>query len=223
MSLLASVTVFAEKDKDESSAKKESANPVVKMLTTKGLIVIELDAEKAPITVKNFLEYTKDGFYNGTIFHRIIKGFMIQGGGFTADMQQKKTKPPIKNEAANGLKNKRGTIAMARTGIPDSATSQFFINHKDNAMLDYRGPSPQTIGYAVFGKVIQGMEVVDAIAEVSTKRVGPHANVPVEPVVIQSVTLVNTTGEDDDDEGDHDNEDHDEHGHKCEHDKEHKD
>jgi cyclophilin family peptidyl-prolyl cis-trans isomerase len=165
---------------------EKPANPVVKIATNKGEIVVELEAEKAPISVANFLAYTQDGFYNGTIFHRVIKNFMIQGGGMTPDMQQKKTQPPIKNEAANGLKNKRGTMAMARTPNPDSATSQFFINHKDNAFLDYRGPSAQEIGYAVFGKVIKGMDVVDAIAVTPTKP----GDVPVDPVVIESVTLV---------------------------------
>jgi cyclophilin family peptidyl-prolyl cis-trans isomerase len=168
--------------------KKSAPNPVVKMNTTKGEILIELNAEKAPITVENFLNYTNDGFYNGTVFHRVIKGFMIQGGGFTADMRQKKTNPPIKNESYNKLRNQRGTIAMARTSAPDSATSQFFINHVDNRSLDFDGPYKP--GYAVFGKVIKGMDVVDAIAAVSTQRLGSHANVPVEPVVIESVSVV---------------------------------
>ena len=181
---------FAQQDPNTppvAEKQEKPANPVVKIATTKGEIVVELDAEKAPISVANFLAYTKDGFYKGTIFHRVIKNFMIQGGGMTVDMKKKKTKPPIKNEAANGLKNKRGTIAMARTQIPDSATSQFFINHKDNAFLDYRGPSPQEIGYAVFGKVIKGMDVVDAIAVTPTRKPG---DVPIEPIVIESVTLV---------------------------------
>jgi len=181
-----SAAAVARQDPNTPPAKEKPANPVVKIATSMGEIVVELDAEKAPISVANFMVYTKDGFYNGTIFHRVIKNFMIQGGGMTVDMQQKKTKPPIKNEAANGLKNKRGTIAMARTPNPDSATSQFFINHKDNAFLDYRGPSPQEIGYAVFGKVISGLDVVDAIALTPTKP----GDVPVEPVVIESVTLV---------------------------------
>jgi len=184
-----SAVVFAQQDPNTPPAAKKQekpTNPVVKIATTKGEILVELDAEKAPISVANFLAYTKDGFYNGTIFHRVIKNFMIQGGGMTLDMKQKKTKPPIKNEAANGLKNKRGTIAMARTPIPDSATSQFFINHKDNVFLDYRGPSAQEIGYAVFGKVLKGMEVVDAIAVTPTRP----GDVPVEPIVIESVTLV---------------------------------
>jgi len=184
--LLLCSAAFAQQDPNTPPAKEKPANPVVKIVTTKGEILVELDAQKAPITVANFLAYTKDGFYNGTIFHRVIKDFMIQGGGMTPGMQQKKTNPPIKNEAANGLKNKRGTIAMARTSVPNSATSQFFINHKDNVFLDYRGPSAQEIGYAVFGKVIKGMDVVDAIAVTPTKP----GDVPVEPVLIESVTLV---------------------------------
>lgn len=160
----------------------------VKLETTMGDIVIELDEKAAPVTVKNFLTYAKEGFFDGTIFHRVIPNFMIQGGGFTPDMVQKKTHPPIINEANNGLKNNRGTIAMARTPQPDSATSQFFINHKDNPNLNYvdaRNP-----GYAVFGKVVEGMETVDKIAAVKTTQKGPHANVPVEPVVIKSAKVV---------------------------------
>ncbi|MBL7214831.1 MAG: peptidyl-prolyl cis-trans isomerase [Phycisphaerae bacterium] len=163
-----------------------SKNPVVKIVTTKGEIDIELYADKAPITVENFLGYVNSGFYNGTVFHRVIPNFMIQGGGMTPDMRPKKTKAPIKNEAANGLKNKRGTIAMARTPMPDSATSQFFINHKDNVSLDYRDSSPRGIGYAVFGKVIEGMEVVDAIAVTPTRKPG---DVPIETVVIESIAM----------------------------------
>ena len=189
LAVVFSAAAFAGETSDTPPATEKTqkpANPVVKIVTTKGEILVELDAEKAPVSVANFLAYTKDGFYNGTIFHRVIKDFMIQGGGMTPDMQQKKTNPPIKNEAANGLKNKRGTIAMARTNIPDSATSQFFINHKDNAFLDFKDPSPRGIGYAVFGKVISGMEVVDAIAVTPTRP----GDVPVEPVVIESVTVV---------------------------------
>jgi len=163
--------------------------PRIKMTTTQGPIIIELNAEKAPLTVENFLTYVSTKFYNGTIFHRIIPNFMIQGGGFTVEMQQKNTHSPIKNEAANGLKNLRGTIAMARTSVPDSATSQFFINHKDNPALDYAGVGRD--GYAVFGKVVEGMDVVDKIAAVATIRKGPHANVPVEPVVLLSIEIVN--------------------------------
>ena len=155
--------------------------------TSMGSITLELDDKKAPVTVKNFLAYAANGHYDGTIFHRVIDGFMIQGGGFTKSMDQKATKEPIKNEAANGLKNKRGTIAMARTMVVDSATSQFFINLVDNDFLDFRAPTPQHYGYAVFGKVTDGMEVVDRIAKVKTGFAGPHQNVPEEPVVIKKV------------------------------------
>ena len=158
--------------------------------TSMGTITVELDDAKAPITVKNFIDYAQAGHYDGTIFHRVIDGFMIQGGGFTKDMNQKETRAPIKNEAANGLKNVRGTLAMARTMIVDSATSQFFINLVDNEFLDYRGPDPRMFGYAVFGKVTDGMEVVDRIAKVKTGFAGPHQNVPEEPVIIRKVHLV---------------------------------
>jgi cyclophilin family peptidyl-prolyl cis-trans isomerase len=158
--------------------------------TSMGTITVELDDAKAPITVKNFIDYAQAGHYDGTIFHRVIDGFMIQGGGFTKDMNQKETRAPIKNEAANGLKNARGTLAMARTMIVDSATSQFFINLVDNEFLDYRGPDPRMFGYAVFGKVTDGMEVVDRIAKVKTGFAGPHQNVPEEPVIIRKVHLV---------------------------------
>jgi peptidyl-prolyl cis-trans isomerase B (cyclophilin B) len=151
-----------------------------------GDIRIELDAEKAPVTVENFLKYVRDGFYDGTIFHRVIKGFMIQGGGFNDQMIQKMAQDPIKNEADNGLLNERGTIAMARTQEPHSASSQFFINHKDNAFLNYSGPSIQGWGYCVFGKVTDGMDVVDAIAQVSTTNRGGHGDVPEEAVVIKT-------------------------------------
>ena len=157
--------------------------------TSMGSITLELDDAKAPVTVANFLAYAKDGHYDGTIFHRVIDGFMIQGGGFTKAMDQKPTKAPIKNEAANGLKNARGSIAMARTMVVDSATSQFFINLKDNAFLDFRAPNPQMFGYAVFGRVTKGMDVVDKIAKVPTGNRWPHQNVPVEPVLIKKVTL----------------------------------
>ena len=161
---------------------------MVKLETTMGDIVIELDEKAAPITVKNFLTYVEERFYDGTIFHRVIPKFMIQGGGFTPDIAQKKTHPPIVNEANNGLRNNRGTIAMARTNNPDSATSQFFINHRDNDFLNYAGPDKP--GYAVFGKVVEGMETVDKIAAVNTAQKGPHADVPVEPVVIKSAKIV---------------------------------
>jgi cyclophilin family peptidyl-prolyl cis-trans isomerase len=165
------------------------ANTMVKMQTTLGDMTIELDAGAAPITVKNFLEYAKDGYYDGTIFHRVITGFMIQGGGMTKDLQNKACNEPIVNEASNGLKNKRGTIAMARTNDPDSATGQFFINHADNSFLDYRGPSPDKIGYAVFGKVTEGLDVMDKIAAVKTASKGHYDDVPTEPVVILSVKV----------------------------------
>ena len=157
--------------------------------TTMGTITLALDAEKAPQTVANFAQYAKDGHYDGTIFHRVIDGFMIQGGGFTRDMNQKPTREPIRNEAMNGLKNKRGTIAMARTMVVDSATSQFFINLVDNDFLDFTSPTPQGFGYAVFGAVTDGMEVVDRIAKVKTGNAGPHQNVPEEAVVIKKVTV----------------------------------
>ena len=157
--------------------------------TTMGTITLELDEAKAPATVANFAQYARDGHYDGTIFRRVIDGFMIQGGGFTRDMNQKKTREPVRNEAMNGLKNKRGTIAMARTMVVDSATSQFFINLVDNDFLDFRMPTPQGFGYAVFGKVTAGMEVVDAIAKVKTGSAGPHQNVPETPVVIRKVTV----------------------------------
>lgn len=164
-------------------------NPVVLMKTSKGDIKIELDAAKAPISSENFLKYVKDGSYNGTVFHRVIPGFMIQGGGYKADLSEKKTGAPIKNEATNGLKNTRGTLAMARTSDPHSATAQFFINLVDNAFLDHKDTASNW-GYAVFGKVIEGMDVVDAIAKVPTGNKGMHQNVPTEPVTIESATVV---------------------------------
>ena len=165
----------------------------VSIETSMGTIALELDDEKAPVTVANFLAYAKAGHYDGTIFHRVIDGFMIQGGGFTREMSQKSTNTPIKNEASNGLSNKRGTIAMARTMVVDSATSQFFINLVDNGFLDYKGPDPRTYGYAVFGKVMEGMDVVDKIAKVATGSFGPHQNVPTEPVLIKKVTIPENT------------------------------
>ena len=157
--------------------------------TSLGTITLELNEAKAPATVANFAEYAKAGFYDGTIFHRVIDGFMIQGGGFTKDMNQKATREPISNEAMNGLSNKRGTIAMARTMVVDSATSQFFINLVDNDFLDFTSPTPQGFGYAVFGEVTDGMDVVDRIAKVKTGNSGPHQNVPEEPVVIKKIHL----------------------------------
>jgi len=165
-------------------------NQTVKMQTTLGQMTIELNADAAPKTVKNFLEYVNDGFYDGTIFHRVIAGFMIQGGGMTKQMKEKPGNEPIVNEAANGLKNLRGTLAMARTSDPDSATSQFFINHKDNDFLDYKGPQRDRIGYAVFGRITEGLDVLDKIAAVKTQSVGYYDDVPVEPVEILSVKVV---------------------------------
>ena len=163
------------------------ANPVVLMKTSLGPIRIELWPGKAPETVKNFLQYADEGFYDGTIFHRVMDNFMIQGGGFTPDMQQKPTHAPIKNEADAELKNDRGTVAMARTMVVDSATSQFFINVVDNMSLNHRDNSPAGFGYAVFGKVIDGMDVVDKIKSVATSNSGQFQNVPVRPVVIESL------------------------------------
>ena len=163
---------------------------MVNLQTSKGDIVLELYPEKAPATVANFLQYVKDGFYDGTIFHRIINGFMIQGGGFDAQMNQKSTRAPIKNEADNGLTNDAYTIAMARTAVPDSATAQFFINVADNKSLNHTGKNPAGWGYAVFGKVVQGKEVVDTIKAVPTASKGFHGDVPVEPVVIVKATVV---------------------------------
>lgn len=162
-------------------------NPIVTMETSLGTVEIELFADKAPISTENFLKYVDSGFYAGTIFHRVIDGFMIQGGGFTESMDQKPTQAQIKNEAANGLKNDRGTLAMARTNVVDSATAQFFINVKDNAFLNHRDASPAGFGYAVFGKVVNGMEIVDKIKAVPTTFKGGMENVPVTAVVIKSV------------------------------------
>ncbi len=162
----------------------------IKMETSKGVIMLELNAEKAPNTVANFVKYTKEGFYDGTIFHRVISNFMIQGGGFTPDMNQKPTHDPIKNEANNGLANDVGSIAMARTGDPHSATAQFFINVKDNSFLNFSSETQQGWGYAVFGKVTEGMDVVNAIKDVATTNHGPHQDVPAEPVIIEKVTVV---------------------------------
>ncbi len=157
--------------------------------TSKGDIKLELDAEKAPVTVANFLEYARAGHYDNTIFHRVISGFMIQGGGFDSSMNQKPANAPIKNEADNGLKNVSGTIAMARTSDPHSATAQFFINVSDNAFLDFKSPTPQGWGYTVFGKVTDGMDVVRAIEKVPTGNKGGHQDVPLTAVIITRVTI----------------------------------
>jgi peptidyl-prolyl cis-trans isomerase A (cyclophilin A) len=171
------------------SARAES--PVVILKTSMGEIKIELDEAKAPISVKNFLSYVDDKFYDGTIFHRVINGFMIQGGGFTKDMHQKETKPAIKNEAGNGLKNKTGTIAMARTSVVDSATAQFFINVADNDFLDHRDDTQRGFGYAVFGRVTDGMDVVNKIKSVRTTVKSGMQDVPSETVLIESVRRAN--------------------------------
>jgi cyclophilin family peptidyl-prolyl cis-trans isomerase len=184
-------TNMTETNKKVITSERNIVNPqdnVVKLQTSMGNIVIELNEQAAPVTVKNFLGYVQEGFYDDTIFHRVIPGFMIQGGGFTPKMIRKKTLDPIINEAKNSLSNKRGTIAMARTNNPNSATSQFFINHRDNDILNYMDDNQP--GYAAFGKVIEGMDVVDAIASVKTTTRDGMENVPVEPVVIVSAKIV---------------------------------
>lgn len=172
------------------SAHAQSMNPKVLIKTSMGDIVVELDAKAAPKTVANFLDYVRSGFYSGTIFHRVIKNFMIQGGGLTADLKNKPTRPPVINEADNGLQNLTGTIAMARTPAPHSATSQFFINVKDNHGLNHRAKKGRFWGYCVFGKVVEGMDVVKSIETVPTAAKAGHGNVPVDAVVIQGITVV---------------------------------
>ena len=167
-----------------------AADPRVTMETSKGTMVLELHPDKAPKTVANFLAYVESGFYDGTVFHRVIPGFMIQGGGFDENLKKKANRDPIQNEADNGLKNARGTLSMARTNDPHSATSQFFINVVDNASLDHTGKNPRGWGYAVFATVVEGMEVADAIVSVPTTRKGAMANVPVEPVKILKASVV---------------------------------
>ena len=168
-----------------------AADPQVELKTSAGTIVIELYPDKAPKTVENFLQYARDGFYDGTIFHRVISGFMIQGGGFGADFKEKKTRAPIRNEAETGLKNTTGTIAMARTSDPHSATAQFFINTVDNVMLDFKFPTEQGYGYCAFGKVVKGMDVVERIAKVATgPGPAPHRDVPVKPILIESARVL---------------------------------
>jgi cyclophilin family peptidyl-prolyl cis-trans isomerase len=171
--------------------KKAVENPRVVLETSSGKIIIELQADKAPATVKNFLAYVDSEFYNDTVFHRVIPNFMIQGGGLTAELNPKTTQTPIKNEADNGLKNERGTIAMARTADPNSATAQFFINTVNNEFLNHRSKDSQGWGYAVFGRVIEGMDVVDAIAGVKTETRGVYRDVPSEPVVIRNARCIN--------------------------------
>jgi len=183
--LLCSTTLsFATENKMSDTQTK------VKMTTSLGAIVIQLDPVKAPTTAANFVEYVKDGFYDGTIFHRVIKGFMAQGGGFDTSFSQKTTKAPIKNEADNGLSNKRGSIAMARTNDPNSATAQFFINYKDNTFLDHTSPTPSGWGYAVFGEVVEGMDIVDEMAKQPTGNRGGHQDVPKTDIVIEKAEIV---------------------------------
>lgn len=173
-----------------SQGKSMSTTPQVKIQTSEGDILIELDAEKAPKTVENFLTYVKEGFYDGTVFHRVINNFMVQGGGFDVDMKQKPPHAPVENEANNGLKNNRYTLAMARTSDPHSATAQFFINVADNDFLNFTSPTPNGWGYTVFAKVIEGTEVVDKIKGVKTGNKGFHQDVPVENVIIEKATIV---------------------------------
>lgn len=172
------------------TAAAEEGKPMIKLTTSKGEIVLELDAEKAPKTVENFVKYVEDGFYDGLIFHRVIKNFMIQGGGMSPDMKEKATRESIENEADNGLTNDAYTIAMARTMDPHSASSQFFINVKDNGFLNHTGKNPQGWGYAVFGKVVEGQDVVDTIKAVETGTVGYFEDVPTEPVVIEKAEVL---------------------------------
>ena len=179
----------SEEKKSDAGA-KETKNPVVTMKTNKGVITLELYPDKAPKSVANFITYAESGFYDGTIFHRVIPDFMIQGGGYTSGLERKETRPPVGNEANNGLKNQVGTLAMARTSDPNSATSQFFINVKDNAFLDFKSETPQGWGYTVFGKVTEGIEVVRAIEDTPTSdRGGAFQNLPEDQVVIESVTV----------------------------------
>lgn len=175
-----------------SSSAMAADNPRVRLETSLGDIVVELYPDKAPKTVENFLQYVKDGHYDGTIFHRVIDNFMIQGGGFTPDMVQKPTRAPIMNEADNGLRNTVGTIAMARTMDPHSATAQFYINVANNDFLDFRDKTPRAWGYAVFGRVVKGMDTVGKIKSVPTTSVGPYQDVPREPVIIRKATLLST-------------------------------
>ncbi|MFO1205268.1 MAG: peptidylprolyl isomerase [Burkholderiales bacterium] len=171
-----------------------AANPQVEFKTNVGSFVVELYADKAPATVDNFMRYVKDGFYTGTIFHRVIPGFVVQGGGYTKDYQQKPTRAPVKNEAGSGLKNVTATLAMARTNDPHSATSQFFINLKDNNFLDYRAPNPREYGYTVFGSVVKGMDVVEKIAAIPTGPAGPFpAEVPQQTVIVEGTKILNPT------------------------------
>lgn len=185
--ILSITNIGYSQTKENAAVKENSKHPTVLIRTSVGDIKAELYEDKAPISVKNFLEYANEGAYNGTIFHRVIDDFMIQGGGFTKDFKQKPTKAPIQNEASNGLKNERGTLAMARTSVVDSATNQFFINVKDNQFLDFRGKNPSDYGYTVFGKVIDGMDVVDKIKGTKTGTFGPFQDVPKETIEILEI------------------------------------
>ncbi len=182
--LLTTTLSFATETKMSDTQNK------VKLTTSLGEIIIQVNLEKAPISSANFIKYVKEGFYSGTIFHRIIPGFMAQGGGFDTDFNQKPVHAAIQNEADNGLKNSRGTLAMARTGDPHSATAQFFINYKDNSFLDHTSPTSQGWGYAVFAEVIEGMDVVDAMADAATGNRGGHQDVPKEDIVIESAEMI---------------------------------
>ncbi len=185
--VVATLTLGATSLAAQTPAPAAKPNPRVALDTSKGKIVVELFPDKAPLTVANFLQYVKSGFYDGVIFHRVIPDFMVQTGGFTPGMEQKPTKGQISNESSNGVRNERGTLAMARLSQPHTASSQFFINLKDNRSLDH---SPRGWGYTVFGKVVEGMEVVDAVATVRTTTKGPHGDVPVEPVIIKKASVV---------------------------------
>ena len=186
---LLSLSVLSSCDEKtiSTSLLKDPSNPVVRMQTSMGNVYIELYKKEAPISVENFLSYVNEGFYENTIFHRVINGFMVQGGGFESGLKQKSPRKPIKNEATNGLSNKNGTLAMARTNIIDSATAQFFINVKDNSFLDH---SPKSYGYAVFGNVVEGMDVVNKIKTTKTSTVGHYQNVPKKDVIIKKVTVI---------------------------------
>ena len=184
------ISCTAQSPTPSQSSTQQGKFSMVNLHTNHGIITIELNAEKAPNTVKNFLDYVNDGFYNGTIFHRVIEGFMSQGGGFEPGMKQKPVKAAIQNEAANGLKNDNYTVAMARTGDPHSATAQFFINVTDNNFLNYTASNPQGFGYCVFGKVVAGMDVVDKIRKVKTANRGGHEKVPLEDVIITKAEVV---------------------------------
>ncbi len=187
LALLAAITLWTA----QAAVLAADSNPVVRMQTNMGVIVMELNRDKAPKTVDNFLRYVEDGFYDGTIFHRVIKGFMVQGGGYTGDYRKKPARAPVANEADNGLKNERGTVAMARTSDPHSATAQFFINVVDNDFLNHRDPTPRGWGYTVFGRVTEGMDVVDKIRNVQTGSGGPFGkDVPRTPVVIEKMVVV---------------------------------